>query len=99
MSAPVLVESSCTHCRSGMGSFAGFGLGAAPPPGFDVPEMSPAGARAAAAVGLGIGGAIGYGSYRLFKAKHPVWGVIVGLIAAGGLSMNAYTLASGKASI
>jgi hypothetical protein len=44
---------------------------------------------------LGVHAAIGYGAYRLFKAKHPVWGTIVGLLALGGVA-QVPALVSGK---
>lgn len=52
--------------------------------------------RVSSAVGLGVSGLIGYGSYRLFKSKHPVWGTIVGLIASIGVPGGVYGLATGK---
>lgn len=59
-------------------------------------SLSPSGVRAMSAVSLGIGGLIGFGAYKLFKSGHPVWGTVVGLIAASSVSSGAYGLASGE---
>lgn len=44
---------------------------------------------------LGVHAAIGYGAYRLFKAKHPVLGVLATIAALGGVA-QVPALVSGK---
>jgi len=56
---------------------------------------NPTQVRAYSAAILGVHAAIGYGAYRLFKTKHPVWGTIVGLLALGGVA-QVPALVSGK---
>lgn len=73
------------------------GLGSAPMLDPVTSNLDPTLVRVSSGAGLVVSGLIGYGSYRLFKSKHPVWGTIVGLIAAIGVPGGVYGLATGKA--
>lgn len=59
--------------------------------------VDPASTRIWGVVNTGVGAALGYASYRLWKTKHPVWSGVVGvLLAAPSVAWGLSQLATGK---
>lgn len=95
MSGPVSIQPTCLHCHSG---FAGFGLGNPPPDGYDssIPPSKSDG-MAVGAVWT-VSGLIGLGAgYWLYKKKHTVAGVVVGLLFGSGAILGPLTIAGAGA--
>lgn len=96
MAANVHIQSApCFGCAprlSGLG-----GLGAAPPPGFDVPTVKePSTVRAIAGVGLAANVGFAALTRYLWKNNHRNWAVFFGIGVAISAPMNAIGLITGK---
>jgi hypothetical protein len=61
------------------------------------PSLSPTTERVFGAVNTGVGVLFGYASYRLWKSKHPIGAIAVGvLLAAPWLAWGLARLVTGK---